>query len=101
MAVGEGAAEQHHQCPGDPGEREHQTELERVAGERQHEPGQGDQMELVSQVRDPLSQSEQAVVASLQRPEHHDVASRGVRGPLSSPRTSASSPNSNSASAPA
>jgi hypothetical protein len=101
VAVGEGAAEQHHRRSGDAGEGEHQAELERIVGERQDEPRQGDQVELVAQVRDGLAQPEQPVVAGLQRSEHHDVTSNGKRGPPSRPRTIASRPNSNSASNPA
>ena len=50
MAVGEGPAEQHHGGPGDPCQRQDETELERVVGDAEHQPGQGDQVELVSQM---------------------------------------------------
>ena len=60
VPVGERAADEHHSGPRDAGERQDEAELERVVRERQHEPRQGDEVELVAEMRDAPGRSRAA-----------------------------------------
>ena len=73
MPIGERSADEHQHGSGETRQGEHEAELQRIVRERQHEPRQGDQMELVAQVRDTLPGPEQPVVTRLESGEHHGL----------------------------
>ncbi len=77
--VGDRSAQEHEHRPRDSSQRDYDPQHQGIAGELQHEPGRGDQRELIAQNRGGRSAEQQAEIHQGKDAQHGVFRRRGIR----------------------